>query len=382
MTGERTKTQSPAGPEPEGMGRALCAGCGAPELGLRCEACGAVCAAGGYRAIRVIHQSPHSRVYLAQGPGGERVALKELLFATAPDAKALDDFAREGALLRQLHHPGIPRFVASFREGQGAGTRFYLAQEFVEGRPLLALLEDKRFTADEVRALAEQLLEVLGYLQGLSPPVLHRDLKPANLILRPDGKLVLVDFGSAREVKPGGTHRATLAGTFGYLPPEALGGSVDQTTDLYALGATLLQLLSRRPPEELLWSVEGTGLGAAVNAPPRLLAWLSRLTAARRGDRFQSVAQALQGLHAPETPQPLAPIATAAAAPPEAEALSPPWGPLQELGHLFGSGVGMPLGVTRQQRFQQQRLLLSVLTFGLGAGGVALAKWLIAVWLH
>jgi serine/threonine protein kinase len=141
------------------------------------------------------------------------------------------------------------------------------------------------------------VLGVLAYLHGLSPPVLHRDLKPANLIVRPDGRLSLVDFGSAREVKPGGTYQATVSGTFGYLPPEALGGTVDETADLYGLGATVLHLLTRRPPEETLWN-ESARLELLVQAPPSFVAWLGRLTARKRTDRFTSAAEALAALDA------------------------------------------------------------------------------------
>ena len=290
---------------------ATCPSCGTTLEAPRCLHCGAAATAGGFRVLRLLHEGNHSRVYLAQGPDGQRIALKELLFSLAPDAKALDDFAREGALLHQLAHPAIPRFIATFQEGSGAGTRLYLAQEFVEGKTLLAQLTDHRFSAAEAEGLARQLLPVLAYLHALSPPIIHRDLKPANLIVRPDGSLALVDFGSAREVKPGGTHRATLAGTFGYLPPEALGGTVDLTADLYALGATLVHLLSRRPPEEALWNPE-QALGALVQAPPAFVAWLSKLTASRRGDRFSSAAEALAALDAP-----------ALAAPPRAPLASP-----------------------------------------------------------
>ena len=251
--------------------------------------------------LNVLHEGSHSRVYRAQAADGRPLVLKEMLFARAPDAKTLDDFAREGELLRQLDHPAIPRFIASFTEGTGSDTRLYLAQELIEGTTLLAMLANHRFDAAEAESLARDVLAVLAYLHGLSPPVLHRDLKPANLIVRPDGRLALVDFGSAREVKPGGTHRATVTGTFGYLPPEALGGTVDQTADLYGLGATLLHLLTRRPPEEALWD-ESARLELLVQAPPSFVAWLGRLTARKRSERFASAADALAALDARSMP--------------------------------------------------------------------------------
>ncbi len=112
--------------------------------------------------------------------------------------------------------------------------------------------------------MAAQLLEVLAFLQRRSPPVLHRDLKPANVLLRPDGSVALVDFGSVRTLSADRTHGSTLVGTFGYMPPEQLGGTVDRTSDLYALGATLLHALTGKPP------VEWLGKGLEIQVPSDL----------------------------------------------------------------------------------------------------------------
>jgi len=300
---ERTLETRPAAESADQTGTASCVACGSALDAPRCTHCGATAAAGGFRVLQILHEGNHSRVYLAQDEAGQRVVLKEMLFARAPDAKTLDDFAREGELLRQLDHPAIPRFVASFTEGTGSGTRLYLAQQHIEGETLLAKLATHRFDAAEAESLARAVLSILAYLHRLSPPILHRDVKPANLIVGRDGRVSLVDFGSAREVKPGGTHRATVAGTFGYLPPEALGGTVDQTADLYGLGATLLHLLTRRPPEEALWD-ESVRLELLVQAPPSFVAWLSKLTARKRSDRFASAAEALAALDARSTPAP------------------------------------------------------------------------------
>jgi len=278
--------------EPETSG-SFCAGCGADLAEGRCSSCGVAKAAGGFRVTKLLNESDHARVYLAQDAAGARVALKELIFARAPDAQTIDAFEREAVLLRQVSHPAIPRFVASFREGQGVGTRLYLAQEFVEGQSLSARLETHRFDEREARQVAEEVLRVLAWLHGLSPPLVHRDVKPANLIVRPDGSIALVDFGCAREVAPRGTHRATVTGTFGYMPPEALGGTLDRSADLYGLGATLVHLLTRRPPEELLWERPVSALREALNVSPPFRTFIERLTARDRASRFPSAAQAL-----------------------------------------------------------------------------------------
>ncbi|WP_224248221.1 serine/threonine protein kinase [Hyalangium gracile] len=282
-----------------------CAVCEHPVHESRCESCGAPVAPGGFQVLRQLAQGPHSRMFLAE-KDGRRVALKELLFALVPDAARLDGFEREAEFLRQLKHPRIPRLLASFREGSGVHTRLYLAQEFVEGRSLLEELEEHRFTEHEVRRVARQVLEVLIYLHELSPQVIHRDLKPANLMRRPDGEIALVDFGSARDLVRGATHRSTLVGTFGYMPPEQLGGTVDETSDLYALGATLIHLLSRKAPDELLRPGMEIAFEEQVNASAGMKAFLARLTERDRGQRFPSARAALAALDALERPRPVA----------------------------------------------------------------------------
>ncbi|WP_375766548.1 serine/threonine protein kinase [Archangium gephyra] len=282
-----------------------CAVCGGALTSERCEGCGSPVAPGGFRVLSRIAMSMHARVYLAEGPEGTRVALKELVFRLAPDTQRLEAFRREGELLAQLSHPRIPRFLASFTEGSGPQTRLYLAQEFIEGPSLLKRLQLHRFTEDEVSEVGAQVLEVLVYLHGLSPRILHRDIKPANLLVRPDGSICLVDFGTARDVTRGGTVNSTLVGTFGYMAPEQLGGTVSEASDLYSVGATLLHLLSRRSPSELL---RGKGLqlevGEKLNASPGFRSFLQRLLAPNPADRFPTAAEALRALEALQRGEP------------------------------------------------------------------------------
>src|SRR5216683_2713784 len=268
-----------------------CPSCSAPLTANRCSGCGAAARAGPYRVLSVLAQSPHGRTYRAQGPTG-MVALKELVFALVPTAQQLDAFEREARLLGSVSHPQIPRLIDSFREGDGPSLRLYLAQELVDGEPL-----SSRIGIDEVegRVVARQLLSILRYLHERG--IVHRDVKPANVLRRPDGTLALVDFGAARALE-GVTHGATLVGTFGYMPPEQLGGTVDATSDLYALGATLVHLLGRKAPEDLL----GPDLELRLDhlkVSPNFRAFLGRLTARKRASRPASAAEALRVLDSP-----------------------------------------------------------------------------------
>lgn len=198
-------------------------------------------------------------------------------------------FERESKFLGVLHHPRLPKFMAAFQVGEGVHTRLYLAQELIEGESLEDRLAAHYFDEAEVIAIAKQVLEVLVYLQSCSPLVIHRDIKPGNLIRRHDGEVVLVDFGAARDQSS--TMGTTQVGTFGYMPVEQLAGVVDKTTDTYALGMTLIRLLTRREPWKLLddpWSHLNTSAG--------LRRFLQRLTAKTSKDRYPTASAALDAL--------------------------------------------------------------------------------------
>jgi serine/threonine protein kinase len=276
-----------------------CAGCGRPGSEARCGFCGVAHAPGGYAVEKVLAQGPHGRVYRARSPEGAVVALKELQFANVPGAQQIDAFEREAAMLKTLHHPRIPRYVASFQDGIGVQLRLYLAAELIEGESLAVRISRGPFSAAELRDVAEQVLDVLAYLHKLG--VLHRDIKPDNLIVRPGGEVVLVDFGSARQLAGSSTYGSTLVGTFGYMPTEQLGGTVDASSDLYALGATLLHAATGKPPSDLLTS--DMALRVAADVPLRDL--IVTLVQPRRERRLQSAAAALQLLRNPRPRRPV-----------------------------------------------------------------------------
>lgn len=282
----------------DGERRVPCVGCGAPVEGHRCPECGIAHRAGPYQVERVVARTVHSRVYLARDAAGRSVALKELLFAQAPDTQAIEAFEREAAMLRGLSHPEIPRFEAAFSEGRGPALRLYLASTFVEGESLAARLTRGRLADDEALELALRVLRILEYLQARSPVVLHRDIKPANLMYRPDGSVCLVDFGSSRQLEGAATHRSTLVGTFGYMPPEQLGGSVDRSSDVYSLAATVLHGLTGRAPEDLIGPDLAPRLPEGVSR--RWRPWLARALAPRPAARFADAATALGALETGE----------------------------------------------------------------------------------
>ncbi len=278
----------------EGAQGSGCIACGAPVEDLRCPECGTAQRAGAFRIEKVLARTPHSRVYLARDSAGKAVALKEMLFAQVPDAAALESFEREAQTLRGLDHPAIPRFEASFTEGRGPGLRLYLASGFVEGESLASRLERGRLTPLQALELARQVLRILVYLQQRSPAVLHRDIKPANLMYRPDGSVWLVDFGSSRQLENQATHRSTLVGTFGYMPPEQLGGTVGRSSDVYSLAATVLHALTGKEPQEALGPELTPRLPPGLT--PRWSHWLARALAPQPAARFADAQAALDAL--------------------------------------------------------------------------------------
>jgi hypothetical protein len=266
----------------------------------RCDACGASQVVGGYRVLRVLKRTPSGRVYLCEGPYKQKLSVKEVVFALAPDAGELEAVEREAELWAQLKHPGIPRFVRCFREGEGAALRLCAAYEYVPGESLADRLAHHRFTEYEVRPIAEQLLEILHYLHGLSPQVLHLGITADSVILGEDGRVHLLGFSLAKDRAREDGRRMALPLPAGNAP-EHLRGRPSQASDLYLLGATLLHVLSRVSPEE--WQARG-GLDRAereINVSEPFRAFLRRLVAREERDRPANAAAALEALraHAP-----------------------------------------------------------------------------------
>jgi len=191
-----------------------------------------------------------SAVYLAEKANKELVVIKEsTLPATLQEeqrAKAEELFKREAKLLLKLDHPQIAKIFDHFVEG----GRDYLVLEFIPGHTLRQLVakrgpQNERVAIDLIR----QLAHVLDYIHGLTPPILHRDISPDNLVLKDDGKLVVIDFGAANEIV--GTATGTLIGKQAYMSPEQFKGKPTVQSDIYAAGGTLYFLLTGNDPKPL-----------------------------------------------------------------------------------------------------------------------------------
>ncbi len=158
-----------------------------------------------------------------------------------------DRFLREALLLAHLQHPSLPALYDYFFED----GYWYLVMDYIPGPTLLSYL-NKEAPLPPLEALnyAMQLCDVLDYLHKQTPPVIFRDIKPSNIILAPDGRVMLVDFGIARYYKEGQLNDTTEFGSPGYAPPEQYQGEgqTDGRSDLYSLGVLLHEMLSGQHP--------------------------------------------------------------------------------------------------------------------------------------
>lgn len=300
-----------------------------------------------YRIVRELGHGGFGRTYLSEDTYrfNELCVLKEF----APQVqgsyaleKSQELFEREAGVLYKLEHPQIPRFRELFRVTLDRQGYIFLVQDYVEGQNYRVLLSDRqrqglRFSEVECTSLLLKLLPVLDYIHSLG--VIHRDISPDNLILRiADGLPVLIDFGGVKQVaatlesqygqQHGAAIAATRLGKVGYAPDEQMQmGIVFPHSDLYALAATVLVLLTGKEPQQLIDGYTLTwNWRRECSLSPTLGAVLDRMLAQRPGDRYQRAADVLLALTGGPVspPQPYLP---ATQPPPELAAIAPPTSP-------------------------------------------------------
>ena len=265
-----------------------------------------------YRLIRPLGGGGFGKTFLAEDEDklNERCVVKQL----APQAqgiwaieKATELFRQEARRLQQLgEHPQIPTLYAHFEEDRC----LYLVQQFIQGQNLLEELALQGvFSERKIKELLSDLLPILQFVH--EHQVIHRDIKPENVIRRhDDGKLVLIDFGVAKQLTvPALARSGTTIGSFGYAPIEQMkGGEAYPASDLYILGATCFYLLTGIDPSEL-WTEQGYGWVADwqkhLNRPvSQKLKWiLGKLLQKDHLQRYQSADEVFNDLNAIGQPQ-------------------------------------------------------------------------------
>ena len=242
----------------------------------------------------------------------ELVIVKLLAFNPQMQWDEFKLFEREAQVLKQLNHPRIPQYRDYFSIDKEIGEGlcwFGLVQQYIPGASLRQLLSHgKRFTETEVKKLATDVLEILTYLHNLNPPVLHRDIKPSNLILGDDGQVYLVDFGAVQDSAAAEGATFTVVGTTGYAPLEQFWGRAVPASDLYALGATLIHLLTGTAPADLPQRDLRIQFRDRISLSPNFTRCVEVLTAPDLEQRFNQASEALEALLTNRYPKTFLPI--------------------------------------------------------------------------
>ena len=200
---------------------------------------------GRYRIERKLGAGGMADVYLAEDQElGRRVAIKILNDRHAADDSFIERFRREAKNAAGLSHPNI---VSIYDRGEAEGT-YYIAMEYLDGRSLKELIVGRGPAPIKVSIdYARQILAAVGFAHKHG--IVHRDIKPHNVLVGPEGRLKVTDFGIARSGASQMTEVGSIIGTAQYLSPEqARGAPVDQTSDLYSVGVVLYEMLTGQVP--------------------------------------------------------------------------------------------------------------------------------------
>lgn len=181
------------------------------------------------------------------------VAVKEMRVQAGDQhiqRQAIEQFRQEAQFLSVLNHPNLVKVFDFFVQN----GRYYLVMGYVQGKTLRELLKSQTefFPLKTLLEWTVQLVDVLSYLHGQTPPILFRDVKPSNIIVDSENRLRLIDFGIARCLHPDEATATFLQGmgSADYCPLEQYQGvgGTDQRSDIYSLGATLYHLLTLKVP--------------------------------------------------------------------------------------------------------------------------------------
>ena len=255
---------------------------------------------GRYEILKKLGADPNQKTLLALDRQTQKlVVIKLLLFSADLAFQSINLFEREAKTLKSLDHTAIPRYLDFFDVSLPTGKGFALVQSYIEADSLeVQVSAGGTYSEDELKKIAQALLEVLDYLHSRCPRIIHRDIKPSNILLanrssHQIGHLYLVDFGAVQTAQQTGTTR-TVVGTYGYMPPEQFGERAVPASDLYSLGMTLVYLASGLHPADLPQENLRLCFEAQVSLSTPFIRWLQKLTEPSLENRIGSASEALQ----------------------------------------------------------------------------------------
>ena len=256
---------------------------------------------GKYEILKEIGRGGMSIVYLARDNRlNKQWAIKEIKNDGSKSIQTLlKGLEREANILRDVDHPVLPRIVDIINS---RGT-IYVVMDFIEGTNLADVLKEEGAQPQEdVIEWGKELASALDYLHSMDPPIIYRDMKPANVMLRPEGDVKLIDFGTAKEYTVESNADTTALGTRGYAAPEQFGDAqgrgiykTDARTDIYNLGATMYHMVTGMNPCEPPYEIK-----PIRQWNPSLSAGLEQIilkcTQPNPEDRYQSCSELLYAL--------------------------------------------------------------------------------------
>ncbi|WP_055076893.1 serine/threonine-protein kinase [Pseudanabaena sp. 'Roaring Creek'] len=228
------------------------------DKSLNCQGCGSELLIDGcYTVTKLLSDTGgFGVVYEVVNPAGHAKILKVLKQDLNADSKAVSLFQQEAYVLGQIEHAGIPKIENYIHHDLANGTMVHcIIMQKIEGVNLEQWINQRdRKPIAQKRAIAwlRQLMDILSLVHRNK--YLHRDIKPANIMLSPSGQLVLIDFGTAREAthtylaKIGGVQGVTSICSVGYTSPEQEKGFAVPQSDFYALGCTMIHLVTGKYP--------------------------------------------------------------------------------------------------------------------------------------
>ena len=252
---------------------------------------------GKYKILSEIGHGGMSVVYLAINERANKTwAIKEVRKDGSVDyATVHQGLVAETEMLKKLDHPHLPSIIDVLDQEDS----FLIVMDYIEGKSLESLIRHGGAQSpDRVISWARQLCDVLGYLHSRTPPIIYRDMKPANVMLKPDGNVMLIDFGTAREYKVQSVEDTTWLGTRGYAAPEQFGGhgQTDARTDIYCLGTTIYHLLTGHSPCEPPYEIKALGYWNPAFAGSGLEKLVAKCTRMNPSERYQNCAELMYAL--------------------------------------------------------------------------------------